>query len=1275
MRSGTLMGEGWVRLGGRGHILRGAGRCGQRGGGSIILAMALGGIAVLVLSCGDGEVEPQPDPPRPTTVTVTPANAELAALGAAVRFSAEVRDQYGEVMTGVSVAWASSDAAVATVDASGLATAAGNGNATITATAGSASGTAAVTVEQVVSAVTVTPDTATVVEGDTLRMTATAADANGHAVAAVEISWSSSDTLVARVDESGLVTGVAEGEVAVTATAFGVTGRAALTVSTPVPTTVAVTPDTVRLTALGQSAQLAAEVRDQIGRAMPEAVVDWSSGDTLVARVDESGLVTGTRNGTATITATAGEASGTAAAVVMQVADTVVVSPLEPVITLEDTLRLAADAFDANGQEVEAAEFTWASSDAGVVRVDESGLATGVREGRATVTATAGDASGVAEVTVESPDRAALAALYTATDGPNWANNANWMTDRPLGQWFGVEVSAGRVTRLHLWQNNLSGTIPPEIGTLGRLQYLELGYNGIEGEIPSEIGNLTELYYLSLGLNRLTGEIPPEIGNLTGLWQLRLYSNDLSGPIPPDIGNLTQLRDIWASFNELTGPLPPEIGNLTSLTDVWLYWNRIEGPLPAELGNAANLRDLRLELNEITGPLPPELGKLDKLERLDLSVNRLSGTIPPEFGNLSSLRTLSIHSYENRLTGEIPSELGKLDNLVELILPGNELTGEIPPELGNLSALANMTLDGNELSGALPPQLGDLHNLQVLQLAGNELSGPIPPGFGGMAELRQLTVSNNPAMAGELPVRLTDLSHLNTLEAGGTQLCAPLDSDFQAWLRRVHKRRVRTCGVSGNAYLTQPVQSRDYPVPLVAGERALLRVFLTASGTNDEDIPGALARFYADGSEIHSQRLAGKAGPIPTEVLEGDLSKSLNAEVGPDVIRSGIEVVIEVDPVDADLGVPARIPTTGRLQVEVYPVSPFDILAIPFLWSPNPDSSIIGVVAELAEYPEGHDLLRKTRDLLPVNALDVTAHDPVSTSSNHPITLLRQTEAIRVAEGGSEYYMGTMGGVSGGIAGVGFVPGKSTFSIPDATVIAHEFGHNLSLLHAPCHVDGDPAYPYAGGRIGAWGWDGSQLIEPDARDLMGYCHPNWISDFHFTNALRYRASLGDTIAERFRSPARSLLVWGGIGEDGELFLEPAFALDAPPSLPRGTGDHLLVGRDGNGRELFSLSFGMQVMADAEGAAAFVFALPVQQGWERLARITLSGPGDSMTLDGDSERAMAILRDRVTGQVLAILDDLPPSTRSFADAVALLSPGLGLTLRFSRGIPDEEAWRR
>ncbi len=472
-----------------------------RNAGFAISAMALAGI-VLVLSCGDGAVEPAPPPPAPvaTTVTVSPGSAALSALGETNRFTAEVRDQNGQVMAGAAVVWTTSDASVAAVDAFGLVTAAANGSATITATAGSVSGTAAVTVAQVVSAVAVSPTVDTLVAfGDTVRLAAEATDANGHGVAGSEFAWSSSDTLVARVDAAGLVESAGEGEVMVTATASNVTGRAELSVVPPLPTAVAVNPDTVAFTALGQTAQLEAEVREQAGRVMAEALISWSSGDTLVAVVDSAGMVTAVGEGTTTVTAAAGDVSDTVVLTVTQSAGSVAVSPADASIALGDTLRLAAEAFDENGHAVTGASFSWSSSNAGVASVDESGLVDGVAEGIARITATAGAASGVAEITVENPDRAALVTLYNATDGPNWVNNDNWLTDAPLGEWYGVETDAGgRVVRLDLggqWDfearvwlsNGLAGTLRPELGNLTNLQELSLGHNALRGSIPPEL--------------------------------------------------------------------------------------------------------------------------------------------------------------------------------------------------------------------------------------------------------------------------------------------------------------------------------------------------------------------------------------------------------------------------------------------------------------------------------------------------------------------------------------------------------------------------------------------------------------------------------------------------------------------------------------------------------------------------------------------------------------------------------------------------------------------
>jgi len=166
---------------------------------------------------------------------------------------------------------------------------------------------------------------------------------------------------------------------------------------------------------------------------------------------------------------------------------------------------------------------------------------------------------------------------------------------------------------------------------------LDLGYNQLTGSIPPEIGNLTNLTYLNLGHNQLTGEIPPEIGNLTNLTSLRLTTNQLTGEIPSEIGNLTNLEFLHLSQNELSGEIPSEIGNLT------------------------NLERLFLDTNQLTGSIPPEIGNLTNLGALHLQDNQLSGSIPSEFGNMTNLTHLSL--YNNQLTGEIPESICELTNL------------------------------------------------------------------------------------------------------------------------------------------------------------------------------------------------------------------------------------------------------------------------------------------------------------------------------------------------------------------------------------------------------------------------------------------------------------------------------------------------------------------------------------------------------------------------------------------------------------------------------------
>ena len=774
--------------------------------------------AVLASGCGDGAIEPAAPPsPVPAAVTVSPASATLQSLGETVRLTAAVRDQNGQAMSNAAVAWASSDPSVATVDASGLATAVGNGTATVAATAGSASGTATLTVDQVVAAVAVEPAADTVLAfGDTLRLSAEARDANGHAVVAAEFAWASGDTLVAVVDASGLVTGVSAGEAEIAATSADATGRSRLTVLTPTPETVAVAPDTVVLRALGQAARLSAEVRDAAGRVMAGERVTWASGDTLVVTVDSTGLVTAVRGGTTAIVASVGSVSAEAAVTVEQLAGSVVVSPAVDTIAPGDTVRLVAEAFDDNGHAAEGVPFQWSSSDASVARVDASGLVTGVGEGRATVAAVSGDARATAEITVENPDRAVLVAFYNATDGPNWSDATNWLTDKPVREWHGVDTDAsGRVVRLDLsGPTRLDWGVPVRDG-------------GLRGPIPAELADLARLTRLNLGGNALSGPIPTELGGLADLVELSLDDNVLTGPVPPELATPTRLQILDLSGNRLEGAIPHELGGLASLTQLKLARNPLSGAIPRSLLGLANLKILSLEgPGELCAPGTAEFR--DWLEGI--------GEHDPVYCSEPDREVLETLHEATGGTGWTDSE-GWLGGPIL-----DDWHGVHTDSLGRVVALA---LDGNGLSGRLPPSLGALERMTAL-------------GIGG-----------NPDLTGRLPSSLTRLS-LQAFDYAGTSLCAPVEASFRDWLGTIPAHNgsdVECAPMSDRTILEALYKATDGP-NWDNDENWLTDAPLGRWHGVETDASGRVVRL----------RVKGLAGPLPPEL--GGLAKLKRLDLG-----------------------------------------------------------------------------------------------------------------------------------------------------------------------------------------------------------------------------------------------------------------------------------------------------------------------------------------------------------------------------------------------------------
>ncbi|MCY4128634.1 MAG: hypothetical protein OXG15_05245 [Gammaproteobacteria bacterium] len=938
-----------------------------------------------------------------------------------------------------------------------------------------------------------------------------------------------------------------------------------------------------------------------------------------------------------------------------------------------------------------------------------------------------GDYSGTGLSCEPLTEREVMVMFFEETEGDSWAESTNWLSSTPIEEWHGVEVNGdGNVTALRINANGLSGTIPlelarltelktldlewnflsgsipPELGEMTNLTSLNLGFNDLQGSIPVELGNLTELAYLELSFNSLSGSIPHELGGLVNLEYLGLTGNLLAGTIPSEIGNLSSLSNLLLSYNQLHGSIPPELSNLNGLITLSLQGNGLSGRIPPELGNLPNLNSLWLNNNDFTGEIPKQIGHLTNLQTLSLQFNRLSGEIPREFGNLSQLQRaeLGYNRFEgdiphelgnlrrlralllsgNRLSGVIPSELGYLSELEELHLQDNDLRGAIPSELGNLVELTTLELNDNNLIGHLPRTLGNLTELESLYLHENNLSGSIPSEFGELIQLRYLTLSGNSGLSGAIPIALTALRQIEVLLTVGTDICLPTETAFGEWLVRVYQRRIRSCESRGPllAFLTQPVQSHDFPVPLIANKRALLRVFPINADEASQTIPEAQARFYLDDQEVHLVNIPSRVLAAPTPANPGNLGSSTNVEIPGSVIRSGLKLVIEVDSeaaADADSDSTAQAATSTRIPVEVHELPAFELTLIPFVRENSTNRRIVELVNEMAANPQTHPMFQETRTLLPIAELDVKAHEPVTTSNDEAYALLVETSVIRAVEGGTGYYMGMMSDIEGPILGVAFVSGRDSFSRPLSDTIAHELGHNLSLRHAPCGGPAgvDASFPYSNGTVGTWGYDfrgSGSVVQPSTPDLMSYCDPIWVSDYHFSNAYRYRLFLAHQEESAVVAAQQSLLVWGGQNADGKLVLNPSFIVHAPPRLPESDGEFEITGRRSSGDEMFSLSFDMQVVADSEQHKSFVFVIPLELDWEpELDAVSLSSTDGSIAVDVGGSKSMSMLRNPITRQIRGILSAPRKDASADAEAIVERASQRGLEVLFSRGSPE------
>ena len=319
-----------------------------------------------------------------TSVTLNKTSASVKA-GETVTLTATVKL---DDATDKTVTWSTSDATVATVS-NGVVTAKKVGTATITAKAGDKSATCEITVVSTpVTAVTLNKTSVSLKAGETVTLTATVKpdDATDKTV-----TWGSSDESVAKV-ENGIVTAIGKGLSTITAKAGDTSATCMVTVSVPVENV------TLNKTELvlqkGQEEVLVALVSPDDAT---DKTINWSSSNVSVVRVDQNGAVAAEGAGTAVITASAGTKSATCTITVTIPVESISLNMTERTIKVNETVLLKAE---INPSDATTKSIQWSSSDVSIVSVGSNGMVKGLKEGVATITASADGKSTSCTITV-----------------------------------------------------------------------------------------------------------------------------------------------------------------------------------------------------------------------------------------------------------------------------------------------------------------------------------------------------------------------------------------------------------------------------------------------------------------------------------------------------------------------------------------------------------------------------------------------------------------------------------------------------------------------------------------------------------------------------------------------------------------------------------------------------------------------------------------------------------------------------------------------------------
>jgi plastocyanin/uncharacterized protein YjdB len=235
----------------------------------------------------------------------------------------------------------------------------------------------------------------------TVQFSAEARGASGSPLAGKTIAWSTSNSGVATITPSGLVTAAGSGTAQITASAEGVSSAPVTVTVNQVTAGVAVTPPAAPFGAKGSTRQLAAAALDSTSHPISGKTANWTVTDAAVATVSPTGLLTSVANGTTKAIGTIDGLADTADVTVAIIVKDVLVGPgTFSFGTAGRTQQFTATPRDSNTNTVSGATVVWSSTNAAAASVSPTGLVTAVANGTAQIQATSGTATGSASVTV-----------------------------------------------------------------------------------------------------------------------------------------------------------------------------------------------------------------------------------------------------------------------------------------------------------------------------------------------------------------------------------------------------------------------------------------------------------------------------------------------------------------------------------------------------------------------------------------------------------------------------------------------------------------------------------------------------------------------------------------------------------------------------------------------------------------------------------------------------------------------------------------------------------